>query len=220
MSMSKPDTLKDVPEREISSISDPDMISFPFSPDQKDLNLQKIINKKLVDVSENYEVFDLGTGDDIDEYLVTHLGEAYGFYDQVGATIKDTVEIIKIHRQFIFSLQRGGIDQNGLFYNKFNTRIEITSFEFFVIPYIGLLIEYRLLSIICHEGTANGGHYVCYFRYADGEKWYYYNDMRPSIKEVNINDEGDINENYGMSHKRFIEENGYVFFSVMQRIHK
>jgi ubiquitin carboxyl-terminal hydrolase 20/33 len=38
--------------------------------------------------------------------------------------------------------------------------------------------NYDLMSVICHIGTAGGGHYICYSLNANSQRWFEFDDHR------------------------------------------
>jgi len=80
--------------------------------------------------------------------------------------------------------------------------------EIVYIPFMWKPVAYRLLAIFVHIGVAfRSGHYVTYFRYNEGNQWYYYNDSGPIFEKSNIG---------SRTTKKTIESGGYFYFLVKQ----
>lgn len=79
-------------------------------------------------------------------------------------------------------------ENNGIRTNKINTMISFPIEELdvssYTIGYDRFESLYRLKSIGCHIGGANGGHYYAICRFEKDNKWYEFNDSRVSEYDI------------------------------------
>jgi ubiquitin C-terminal hydrolase len=122
-----------------------------------------------------------------------YLNEKTGKYIDAYRQIK----IVKVPKYLIIVLKRFKTHHNGSLV-KTNSYLEFPidnlDLSIYCEGYNSFYCNLKLISIGCHNGNLDGGHYFCISRHIN-EKWYQYNDEH--VSEININSYKEIIFNYG-----------------------
>lgn len=102
------------------------------------------------------------------------------------------------------------------------TRVSIPVGEIIRVPFLDHTPEvpnetmYRVVAMACHLGVGGeAGHYVLYFRYAEGNTWYFYDDMNATLNVVDIHEDvKPVFAVHASSHRQVIQENAYLFWAI------
>ena len=178
----------DIEQLEEYSIESPSIKSFQLKKEDNKKDITEII-KKDSDFKLAFKEWKISPNDKYIKFISpTNPDLAKDILDSKNFHLRlRTKQIfVKIPTIFVFSLIRyditGKSEDISISFNNEYINVEI----------LGKIKKYRLLAIACHEGVKfSEGHYILYFRYQDGQNWYYYNDLGPQIRLVDFknNDE-------------------------------
>jgi hypothetical protein len=171
----------------------------------KIISLENKSNNKLL--SKNFEMFNMlnipiygnTLYDSLSKYFEKeileskYLDEATNVYTNAYRQIK----IMRVPKYLIIVLKRFKANENGSLLksnNNITFPIEDLDISLYSEGYDSINCNLRLISIGCHSGDLEGGHYFSICRHLN-EKWYKYNDEH--VVEININSSKEILYKYG-----------------------
>lgn len=168
-------------------------------------SLESKANNKLL--SKNFEMFNMlnipiygdSIYDSLSKYFEKEILESKYFEESTNTYISAyrQIKIMRVPKYLIIVLKRYKTNENGSLIksNKsINFPIESLNLSPYTEGYDRFQCNLRLISIGCHTGILEGGHYFSICRHIN-EKWYKYNDDQ--VNEIDINDNKNIIYNYG-----------------------